>query len=70
MDIKIFSGRSAELITELSKRVMTTKGEWELLDITVLKQENNDTFGLYTDKLRYDVGGLKKKWSIAVNKGL
>lgn len=70
MDIKIFSGRSAELITELSKRVMTTKGEWELLDITVLKQENNDTFGLYTDKLRYDVSGLKKKWSIAVNKGL
>lgn len=61
MDIKIFSGRSAELITELSKNVMTTKGEWELLDIAVLKKYVNDTYDLYTDKIQYDVSGLKKK---------
>ncbi|XP_078802690.1 5-hydroxytryptamine receptor 3A-like isoform X2 [Oryzias latipes] len=67
MDIKIFSGRSAELITELSKRVMTTKGEWELLDITVLKQENNDTFGLYTDKLRYDITVRRRSTMYVVN---
>uniref|UniRef100_A0A3P9L6R3 Uncharacterized protein n=1 Tax=Oryzias latipes TaxID=8090 RepID=A0A3P9L6R3_ORYLA len=67
MDIKIFSGRSAELITELSKLVMTTKGEWELLDITVLKQENNDTFGLYTDKLQYDITVRRRSTMYVVN---
>ncbi|XP_035863252.1 5-hydroxytryptamine receptor 3A-like [Sander lucioperca] len=37
MDIKIFLGKSPEDITEYSKEVMTTMGEWELLDITTHK---------------------------------
>ncbi|KAM3620601.1 uncharacterized protein V6R79_025819 [Siganus canaliculatus] len=38
-DIKIFQGRSAEEITRHSKNVMTTMGEWELLDITSYKRK-------------------------------
>lgn len=34
MDIKILLGRTVDKITEVSKTVMTTMGEWELLDIT------------------------------------
>ncbi|XP_053734804.1 uncharacterized protein LOC128767100 isoform X1 [Synchiropus splendidus] len=34
MDIKILLGRAEEEITKRSKNVMTTMGEWELLDIT------------------------------------
>lgn len=36
-DIKIFLGKSTDNITEYSKSVMTTMGEWELLDITAEK---------------------------------
>uniref|UniRef100_A0A8C4E1B3 5-hydroxytryptamine receptor 3A n=1 Tax=Dicentrarchus labrax TaxID=13489 RepID=A0A8C4E1B3_DICLA len=35
MDIMIFLAKSAENITKHSKNVMTTMGEWELLDITM-----------------------------------
>ncbi|XP_047442817.1 5-hydroxytryptamine receptor 3E-like [Mugil cephalus] len=37
-DIKIFLRRSADEITEASKTVMTTMGEWELLDINSIKR--------------------------------
>ncbi|XP_055020511.1 uncharacterized protein LOC110160023 isoform X2 [Boleophthalmus pectinirostris] len=33
-DIRVVLGRSVERITNLSKEVMTTMGEWELIDIT------------------------------------
>uniref|UniRef100_A0A3Q3QXC2 5-hydroxytryptamine receptor 3A-like n=1 Tax=Monopterus albus TaxID=43700 RepID=A0A3Q3QXC2_MONAL len=36
-DIRVFLGKSAANITEYSKNVMTTMGEWELLDITSVK---------------------------------
>uniref|UniRef100_A0A3Q1IEE1 5-hydroxytryptamine receptor 3A-like n=1 Tax=Anabas testudineus TaxID=64144 RepID=A0A3Q1IEE1_ANATE len=40
-DIKIFLGKPTENITEYSKAVMTTMGEWELLDITAEKDQPN-----------------------------
>uniref|UniRef100_A0A3B5L216 Uncharacterized protein n=1 Tax=Xiphophorus couchianus TaxID=32473 RepID=A0A3B5L216_9TELE len=38
----VFLGRDADLITEFSKEVMTTMGEWELVDITAKKLVNDD----------------------------
>uniref|UniRef100_A0A3B5L0Q9 Uncharacterized protein n=1 Tax=Xiphophorus couchianus TaxID=32473 RepID=A0A3B5L0Q9_9TELE len=38
----VFLGRDPKTITELSKNVMTTMGEWELVDITAQKLVNND----------------------------
>ncbi|KAK5623735.1 hypothetical protein CRENBAI_007581 [Crenichthys baileyi] len=37
-EIRVFLGRDTEITTELSKKVMTTMGEWELLDITAKKR--------------------------------
>ncbi|XP_034738060.1 5-hydroxytryptamine receptor 3C-like [Etheostoma cragini] len=53
MDIKIFLGRNTEEITEFSKEVMTTMGEWELLDITSQKYSHglND----YIDEISFNV---------------
>lgn len=56
MEIKIFLGISAEEITKASKNVMTTMGEWELLDITAQKLIIDDSTGLYTDELTFFVG--------------
>ncbi|XP_021173948.2 5-hydroxytryptamine receptor 3A [Fundulus heteroclitus] len=53
MEIKIFPGRDQEIITELSKNVMTTRGEWELLDISAHKLVNNDESGLYIDMVAF-----------------
>ncbi|XP_023195564.1 5-hydroxytryptamine receptor 3E [Xiphophorus maculatus] len=41
-EIRVFLGRDADLITEFSKEVMTTMGEWELVDITAKKLVNDD----------------------------
>ncbi|MED6239364.1 hypothetical protein ATANTOWER_005440 [Ataeniobius toweri] len=53
MEIKIILGRDPEIITASSKMVMTTMGEWELLDITAQKLSNKDETGLYTDMLAF-----------------
>lgn len=59
-DIKIFLGRSAELITQISKSVMATMGEWELLEITAYKvNHDGENENFYYDELEYHVGGLQ-----------
>uniref|UniRef100_A0A3B3UTU9 5-hydroxytryptamine receptor 3A-like n=1 Tax=Poecilia latipinna TaxID=48699 RepID=A0A3B3UTU9_9TELE len=49
----IYYGES--LSSKLSKNVMTTMGEWELMDITAKKVPNDDELGLYTDMLAFYV---------------
>lgn len=56
-EIKVFLGRDPDLITEFSKEVMATMGEWELVDITGQKIVNDDVTGLYTDMLAFYVSG-------------
>lgn len=56
MDIKIFLGKSPEDITEYSKEVMTTMGEWELLDITTHKYSHVLNDSDYIDELSFHVG--------------
>lgn len=56
MDIKIKLGRAADHITEHSKNVMTTMGEWELLEITAHKQNQGHDDGAYVDELAFHVG--------------
>ncbi|XP_028259588.1 5-hydroxytryptamine receptor 3A-like [Parambassis ranga] len=52
-DITINLGRSAADITRVSKSVMTTMGEWELLDITSHKiMEDDDKFDSLTFHIR------------------
>ena len=55
-DIKIVLGRTAEMITERSKNVMTTMGEWELLDITSRKNRLGHADGHHVDELAFNVG--------------
>lgn len=54
-DILISLGRTAEVITASSKRVMTTMGEWELLDITAHKRNFDQPTSEYIDKLIFHV---------------
>lgn len=59
-DIKIYLGRSAELITQISQSVMATMGEWELLEITANKvNHDGEKENLYYDELEFQVGGLQ-----------
>ncbi|XP_032428178.1 5-hydroxytryptamine receptor 3A-like [Xiphophorus hellerii] len=53
IELKIILGRDAELMTVFSKGVMTTMGEWTLVDITAQKIEINDKSGLYPDMLAF-----------------
>uniref|UniRef100_A0A3B5QIQ4 Neurotransmitter-gated ion-channel ligand-binding domain-containing protein n=1 Tax=Xiphophorus maculatus TaxID=8083 RepID=A0A3B5QIQ4_XIPMA len=53
IELKIILGRDAELMTVFSKDVMTTMGEWTLVDITAQKIEINDKSGLYPDMLAF-----------------
>lgn len=55
-DVKIFLGRSAANITKLSKTMMTTMGEWELLDITSHKYTLGTVGGQHVDELAFHVG--------------
>lgn len=55
-DIKIFLGKSAENITKSSKKIITTMGEWELLDITShqfteVSDEKIDELTFYVSRL-------------------
>lgn len=60
MDIKIFLDKSAEHITNQSKLLMTTMGEWELLDITAQKYDAGDVpEDSYIDKLVFHVSELR-----------
>lgn len=60
-DIKIFLARTVDHITEHSKMVMTTMGEWELLDITSHHHslDNPD----YIDELAFHVRCLNCLWN-------
>lgn len=58
-DIKIFLAKSAEAITSDSKKLMTTMGEWELLDITTRKETLGLNNGQKVDELIFHVGCLK-----------
>lgn len=55
-DVKIFLRKSAANITKLSKRMMTTMGEWELLDITSNKYTLGLDGGQCIDELAFHVG--------------
>lgn len=55
IELKIILGRDAELMTVFSKDIMTTMGEWTLVDITAQKIEKNDKSGLYPDMLAFYV---------------
>ncbi|MEQ2254549.1 hypothetical protein ILYODFUR_004809 [Ilyodon furcidens] len=66
-EIRVFLGRDTEITTELSKKVMTTMGEWELLDITAKKRVNNDESGLYTDMLAFYIRVRRRSTMYVVN---
>ncbi|KAF7202443.1 5-hydroxytryptamine receptor 3C isoform X1 [Nothobranchius furzeri] len=65
-EIQVLLGSPAENITEDSKSVMTTMGEWELLDITALKTPNNDTM-LYIDELAFYIRLRRRATMYVVN---
>ncbi|XP_054914740.1 5-hydroxytryptamine receptor 3A-like [Poeciliopsis prolifica] len=67
LEIRVFLGRDPKIITELSKNVMTTMGEWELLDITAQKLVHDDESGLYTDKLAFYIQVRRRANMYVVN---
>ncbi|XP_069377988.1 5-hydroxytryptamine receptor 3A-like [Paralichthys olivaceus] len=54
-DINIFLSKSVDHITEHSKQVMTTMGEWELLDITSNNRNLDLDDGNYIDELIFHI---------------
>ncbi|XP_043985173.1 uncharacterized protein LOC122838528 [Gambusia affinis] len=66
-EIKVFLGRDPDLITEFSKEVMATMGEWELVDITGQKIVNDDVTGLYTDMLAFYIRVRRRATMYVVN---
>ncbi|XP_029285641.1 uncharacterized protein LOC115007087 [Cottoperca gobio] len=67
MDIKIFLGRDADNITEISKKVITTMGEWELLDITSFKNDSRKDNDDYVDELVFHVRVRRRATLYVVN---
>ncbi|XP_033477905.1 5-hydroxytryptamine receptor 3A-like [Epinephelus lanceolatus] len=67
MDIKIKLGRAADHITEHSKNVMTTMGEWELLEITAHKQNQGNDDGAYVDELAFHIRVRRRATLYVVN---
>nr|XP_046247897.1 5-hydroxytryptamine receptor 3A-like [Scatophagus argus] len=67
MDIEIFLGRPAEKITERSKNVMTTMGEWELLDITSHKKHLGPDDGQQFDELAFHIRVKRRATLYVVN---
>lgn len=59
-DIKVIQERTAEQITQTSKKVITTMGEWELLDISSHKPETDLSDDKYIDHLDFHVGWGEK----------
>ncbi|XP_029939279.1 5-hydroxytryptamine receptor 3A-like isoform X2 [Salarias fasciatus] len=64
-DIRLFLGNTVDYITERSKRVMTTLGEWELLTITA--HTSNDTYGDYIDTLAFHIRLKRRATMYVVN---
>ncbi|XP_074492809.1 5-hydroxytryptamine receptor 3A-like [Sebastes fasciatus] len=67
MDIKIFLGKHADDITEHSKSVMTTMGEWQLLDITSHKYTEGVEDGFYIDELKFHIRVRRRPTLYVVN---
>ncbi|KAM7012025.1 5-hydroxytryptamine receptor 3A-like [Tautogolabrus adspersus] len=67
MDIQIFLGKSAENITLNSKSVMTTMGEWELLEITSYKHKSGQDKNDYIDELTFHVRVRRRATLYVVN---
>ncbi|CAN9500976.1 unnamed protein product [Ophioblennius macclurei] len=63
-DIQLFLGRSVDYMLERSKRVMTTLGEWELLDITA---HNSNVSGVYIDTLAFHIKLKRRPTMYVVN---
>ncbi|KAM9358371.1 uncharacterized protein ABDE67_003862 [Symphorus nematophorus] len=67
MDIKILLGQTAEIITKRSKKVITTMGEWELLDITTHKYNHGHDDGHYIDELAFHIRVRRRATLYVVN---
>lgn len=67
MDIRIFLGKSVESITSTSKKVMTTMGEWELVDITSHKYLLHSDDGHYIDELAFHIRVRRRATLYVVN---
>ncbi|XP_015250242.1 PREDICTED: 5-hydroxytryptamine receptor 3E-like [Cyprinodon variegatus] len=67
IEVRVFLGRDPEAITNLSKQVMTTMGEWELLDITAQKLVNDEESFLYVDKLAFYIRLRRRATMYVVN---
>ncbi|XP_027146050.1 5-hydroxytryptamine receptor 3A-like [Larimichthys crocea] len=67
MDIMIFLGKTAENITKHSKNVMTTMGEWELLEITAHKYNPGHGDSDYIDELVFHIRVRRRATLYVVN---
>ncbi|XP_076581983.1 5-hydroxytryptamine receptor 3A-like [Chaetodon auriga] len=67
VDIKISLGKSAENITKYSKEVITTMGEWELLDITTHKFTHGNHDGQNIDELAFHIRVRRRATLYVVN---
>ncbi|XP_073331885.1 5-hydroxytryptamine receptor 3A-like [Pagrus major] len=66
-DIEISLGKSAENITKFSKEVITTMGEWELLDITSHKFTQGSSTGAHIDELAFHIRVRRRATLYVVN---
>ncbi|XP_036971873.1 5-hydroxytryptamine receptor 3C-like isoform X2 [Acanthopagrus latus] len=66
-DIEIFLGKTAENITKYSKQVITTMGEWELLDITSHKNIISSSSGPHIDELVFHIRVRRRATLYVVN---
>ncbi|KAK2835417.1 hypothetical protein Q5P01_015901 [Channa striata] len=66
-EVKIFLGKSAANITQHSKNVMTTMGEWELLDITAEKYQTHLDESDYNDMLMFSIKLKRRSTTYVVN---
>ncbi|XP_043985178.1 5-hydroxytryptamine receptor 3A-like [Gambusia affinis] len=67
LEIRVFLGRDPKTITELSKNLMATMGEWELVDISAQKLVNGDESGLYRDMLAFYIRVRRRATMYVVN---
>ncbi|XP_019731022.1 5-hydroxytryptamine receptor 3C-like [Hippocampus comes] len=66
-DLKVSLSMSDNLITAKSKRVMTTLGEWELLNITAVKLNHHDSEDNYVDELQFHIRLRRRSTLYVVN---
>ncbi|KAK7889365.1 hypothetical protein WMY93_024925 [Mugilogobius chulae] len=64
-DIRMVLGKSVEEITQMSKEVMTTMGEWELIDITFHDSSTHDENSI--DELAFHVRVRRRATLYVVN---